>query len=210
MEEDDRKKRVIEAAIKIMSEKGYTHAKITNIAEEAGVASGLIYSRKFFINKLDLLLSIVLGFWETLNHKIQTEISNDMDPVEKVKRIIDMLDDLLTKNKDSIRLSKVIHETIPITYFIKEKELHPKREQITKENRKLLRALDNTIEEGQKKGLFDDTMKPPILRQVLFGAYEFLLYGLSRKLLNPKENIGYKKDDIPKVMNMLVDKFILK
>lgn len=210
MIKDDRKKRVIKAAIKIIAENGYTHAKITDIAKEAGVASGIIYSRNFFINKLDLLLSIILEFWITLNHEINTKVPDDLAPTEKLKRIVAILDELLTKDKDSLRLSKVIHVTIPITYFIKEKELQAKRKQVTVENRKLLRTLDSIIIEGQEMGLFVDNIKAQVLRQILFGAYELLLYGLSLQISYPGKNVGYKKKDIPPAMNLLLTKFISK
>jgi TetR/AcrR family fatty acid metabolism transcriptional regulator len=210
MIEDNRKERVIIEATRIIAEKGYENAKITDIADAAGVASGLIYSRNFFINKLDLLLSIALNFWVTLNEKIDERINADTNPRKKMDQIINTFNELLIEEDDGIYLAKVLHESLPLIYFIKEDELVDKREQITKENRKILSKIDTTIKEGQKKGIFDDTLSASILRQVLYGSFEFLLYGIFLNVSGREDKIGYEKDDILKVMKKLVEKFLMK
>ena len=95
MNKDDRKERILIAATNIIAEKGYEQAKISHIAEEAEVASGLIYSQGFFINKLDLLLSIVLRFWILLNEKVTSAIDETQSPQEKIRIFLAILDDLL-------------------------------------------------------------------------------------------------------------------
>ena len=180
--DDERKMNIINAAIQIIGVKGYTKAKIHDISEEAGVASGLIYSPNFFKNKLDLLLSIVLGFWKTLNDRIEERVKPQQDPVEQLDEIVAILEEFLIKTKHSIYLSKVVHESLPHIYSIKDDELAGKREEITKENRKLLNTIDEIIKKGQEKGDFDNTFKPGLMRQVLYGAFEFLAYGIYLKI----------------------------
>ena len=57
---DLKKNTILNAATKIFAEKGYQYATIAEVAKEAGVSTGLVYS--YFKNKLDLLLSVVLLF----------------------------------------------------------------------------------------------------------------------------------------------------
>jgi TetR/AcrR family fatty acid metabolism transcriptional regulator len=207
---DDRKERVLLAATRVIAEKGYEHAKISEIADQAGVASGLIYSRNFFLNKLDLLLSIVLRFWILLNQKITESVKDKQHSKDKLITIIKTIDEMLISTKDGIFLAKVLHDSLPHIYFIKEEELKEKRKQIKEENRKLLNFIDEVIDEGQKTGKFDDSLNAPLLRQVLYGSFEFLLYGVFLKVSEREENIGYNKGDIRKVMIKLVEKFLSK
>jgi len=206
---DNRKEAIIKAAIKVIGRDGYNYAKIYKIAEEAGVGSGVIYSRNFFINKLDLLLSIVLHFWETLNERISDEVKPDIEPEDKLYKIVAILCDLFTKDDDAIYCFKVLHESLPHILVIKEDELKEKRKLITNENRTLLLTLDKIILEGQQKGHFDVSIKANLIRQVLFGSFEFLSYGLYLKL-SEGEKIGYNKSDLKKTITALIDKFVIK
>ena len=63
--EDSKKKRILDAATKVIAENGYQYATISAIAKEAGMSTGLIYS--YFENKLDLLFSIVMLFLQNIN-----------------------------------------------------------------------------------------------------------------------------------------------
>ena len=47
---------ILEAAIEVFAEKGFHHARISDIARRAGVADGTIYL--YFRNKDDVLLTI--------------------------------------------------------------------------------------------------------------------------------------------------------
>ena len=207
--EDNRKKRVLDAATRIIAEEGYTQAKIYKISEEAGVASGLIYSPNFFKNKLDLLLSIVVNFWEILNERIAARVKKSQDPIQKLDEVLKILEELLKKDNQSIYLFRVAQEALPYILVIKDNELAEKRKKITKENRKLLRTFDEIIKEGQETGQFDNSLKPAAMRQALFGAFELLIYGLFLKI-SRNEKIGYNERDISKTMHMLIRKFLGK
>jgi TetR/AcrR family fatty acid metabolism transcriptional regulator len=51
-----KRERILRAAIRIFSQKGYFNSKISEIARQAGVADGTIYL--YFKNKDDLLISL--------------------------------------------------------------------------------------------------------------------------------------------------------
>ncbi len=62
MEEDievndmDKRKAILEAAVELIAEKGYTHTSMQQIADSVGVSKGSLYS--FFPSKEDLIISI--------------------------------------------------------------------------------------------------------------------------------------------------------
>ena len=56
----EKQQRIIESAIKLFAEKGYSNTSTAEIAKEAGVAEGTIY--KHYGTKEDLLLSVIVPF----------------------------------------------------------------------------------------------------------------------------------------------------
>jgi len=86
--------RIIKAAERVFSQKGYEHSTIQDIAREANVADGSIYG--YFTNKEDLLFSVIgHGFQnsdikEGLNEHLQS-IQNSAEiktPIELIQRFI--------------------------------------------------------------------------------------------------------------------------
>ncbi|MBW1838398.1 MAG: helix-turn-helix transcriptional regulator, partial [Deltaproteobacteria bacterium] len=47
---DEKRSMILDAATKIFAEKGYQYATISEVAKEAGISTGLLYS--YFKNKL--------------------------------------------------------------------------------------------------------------------------------------------------------------
>ena len=53
---DDKRQRILEAAVEVFARKGYFGARVSEIAKKAGVADGTIYL--YFRNKEDILVSL--------------------------------------------------------------------------------------------------------------------------------------------------------
>ena len=53
---DDKRQRILQAAVKVFARKGYFGAKVAEIARKADVADGTIYL--YFRNKEDILISL--------------------------------------------------------------------------------------------------------------------------------------------------------
>jgi TetR/AcrR family transcriptional regulator, fatty acid metabolism regulator protein len=208
MEKMSKKSLIINAAIELFAEKGFHHASIYEIAQKAGVATGLLYS-KYFTNKLDLLLSINIQFWKDVNHQLKEKIRDLSGPQKKLTEMWHIIHNTLMKDKKTLHLSKVkvLHEALPHCSLIKDVDLRKKRIQITEENRKFLKLLDDVIDEGKERGVFSKTHKTAVLRQMLYGAIEMTLYGLFLK--TSKEGIvGYNETDVQKAIEGLIDEFI--
>ena len=54
--EGDKRRRIIDAAVNVFSERGFFNSRVNDVAEAAGVAGGTIYL--YFKNKDDLLISV--------------------------------------------------------------------------------------------------------------------------------------------------------
>ena len=204
---DEKKSMILDAATKIFAEKGYQYATISEVAKEAGISTGLLYS--YCKNKLDLLLSVVLLFWENINQTNQEKLTSMRDPFDKLVVVLHNIEDSLIKDKKALYLIKVLNEALPHIIMIKEKELQEKRQSIILENRKLLDTIDEIIIEGQKRGVFDNSLNPGVLRQILCGSIEMLINGLFFQT-HCNEKMGYDLVDAHKGVVRLIEKFIGK
>ncbi|MCK5255705.1 MAG: TetR/AcrR family transcriptional regulator [Deltaproteobacteria bacterium] len=204
---DEKRSMILDAATKIFAEKGYQYATISEVAKEAGISTGLLYS--YFKNKLDLLLSVVLLFWQNINQTNQEKLTSMRDPFDKLVVVLHNIEDSLIKDKKALYLIKVLNEALPHIIMIKEKELQEKRQSIILENRKLLDTIDEIIIEGQKRGVFDNSLNPGVLRQILCGSIEMLINGLFFQT-HCNEKMGYDLVDAHKGVVRLIEKFIGK
>ena len=204
---DEKKSMILDAATKIFAEKGYQYATISEVAKEAGISTGLLYS--YCKNKLDLLLSVVLLFWQNINQTNQEKLTSMRDPFDKLVVVLHNIEDSLIKDKKALYLIKVLNEALPHIIMIKEKELQEKRQSIILENRKLLDTIDEIIIEGQKRGVFDNSLNPGVLRQILCGSIEMLINGLFFQT-HCNEKMGYDLVDAHKGVVRLIEKFIGK
>jgi hypothetical protein len=93
--------------------------------------------------------------------------------------------------------------------MITDEDLQEKRLQIIEENRKLVQTIDTIIAEGQEKGFFDNELSPAVMRQVLCGAIERVIYGLFFSVRSG-EDMGYQREDAIKAIERLINTYISK
>ena len=111
--------------------------------------------------------------------------------------------------EEELYLVKVLNEGLPHLVMISDQDLQEKRQQIMEENRKLIHTMDAIIAEGQEQGVFDATLSPSVMRQVLCGAIERVIYGLFFSICSG-EDIGYQRKDASKAIERLIKRFISK
>ena len=198
---------ILDAATKVIAEKGYQYATTAAIAREAGVAKGLIHF--YFENKLDVLLSIILLFWQKINTMNKEKLLPLKNPVDKLNAIFTTFQDLLSRDKNSLYWGRILNESLPQIHSIKNEVLREKYQAIVRENKKLMKTVDSLIQEGQKKGIITNDLKPQVLRQILGGASQLLTYGMYLQLY-PKRKIEFDEDDVRIAMELLIKKFTTK
>lgn len=205
--EDTKRELIFEAATRVFAEKGYQYATIADIAKAAGISTGLIYT--YFENKLDVLLSIILNFLQTLNAANQEMLSRAQGALARLHAVLHNFEHMLFQDRESLHTVKVLNEALPHLVMIKEEKLQEKRSEIIAENKKLLETFDAVISQGQQEKIFDATLSPAVMRQVLCGAVERLHYGLFYSTYS-EQSIGYSEVDAHKSILRLIEKFICK
>ena len=158
---EDKRRRIIEAAIRVFAEKGFFGARVSEIAEAAGVADGTIYL--YFKSKDDILISLFEEKMQDLIDRLSACLAeHEGDPEAKVRRYI--VEHLTLVAEQPTLMQVLTIELRQSARFIK--EYHPKG------FRSYLELLQSVVEEGQRTGVFRTDLDPLVFRRALFGAID--------------------------------------
>ena len=199
-----KKQIILDAAIKVFAEKGYHYATVEEIAQEAGIAKGSVHA--YFENKLDILLTLILLFWQKVNAANTAKQSQIHEPVAALKAIFSTFQEILLQDERSLYWGKILQEGLPKLHTHKSEELRNKQLAIEREGQKLGRTIDAVIRTGQDTGCIKKTVKSQVLRQILGGASQLLVYGLFMKF-SSNAGIGYDKKDVKNALDLLIEMF---
>ena len=87
---------ILEAALSLFAEKGYTATSISMIAKEAGISKGLMYN--YFKGKQELLRAIVIDAVEMGENWLEEEMSTTASPEEHFEHLVDLLVEQIRAN----------------------------------------------------------------------------------------------------------------
>lgn len=178
MSREDRRQAIIDAAVEVFARKGFFGAKVSEIAEAAGVADGTIYL--YFKSKDDLLISLFEEKMETMLQEHQAILEGLDSPEEKIRQYIILHLQLVAKQPQLMQVLTI--ELRQSARFIK--EYSPKG------FGKYLALLGAILEEGQESGVFRKELHPGVFNRALFGAIdeislEWILRGREHELPDP-------------------------
>lgn len=139
------RKKIMEAGLVLFAQKGFALTNIKDIAEAAGISTGLIY--RHFSSKEDLFNSLIANTIEELNKFVQILDSYDSPKQAIVEMTASLIGDIHFSNE----LSRYF--LIVIRSMLEEEVLS----QIDEFRKSILSLYDKTkdlIKEGQKRGEF--------------------------------------------------------
>jgi len=152
--------KIIDAATKVFAEKGFYKARVSDIAQEAGIADGTIYI--YFDHKDDILISLFEEKMKAVLDNMKEQIRSETDPLRKIEKFALVHLKLIRDNKDIAEIIQV--ELRQSSRFMK--NYH---------NTRFLEYLDligDIIEEGKKRGLIREDILPGIAKRAFFGALD--------------------------------------
>ncbi|GIN86423.1 TetR family transcriptional regulator [Heyndrickxia sporothermodurans] len=175
----EKQKRILEAAVEIFSEKGYSATSTSEIAKKAGVAEGTIF--RHYKTKKDLLLSIIAP---TMAKFIAPIIMKDFYKVlsSDYQNIEDFLRAIIVN-----RMQFAKKHMPMVKIFLQEIPFHPELKEPFKEHvaNQVFERLTLIIETYQKKGEIINLPSKSIIR---FTATSILGFILARYLIFPEAN----------------------
>ncbi len=93
---------ILEAALRLFSEKGYHNVSMHEIAKEAEFGIGTLY--KFFTNKEDLYKALIMEMAEKYHHTLMQVLEQERNPLQAINRYIAVRRELFFDNLPVMRL----------------------------------------------------------------------------------------------------------
>lgn len=159
----DRRRQILEAAVKVFAEKGFHASRVRDIAEEAGIAYGLVYH--YFESKEDLLESIFRTTWTEMLARVREVEQAGVPAAEEVRQVSALI--LRTWRRDPNLVRVLVRE---IT-----RNQHVQRE--VEEISEAMKALEGIVRRGQESGEFRADLDPRLAAAIFYGALEEVLSG---------------------------------
>src|SRR5882672_11350743 len=86
MRDPDKPQQIIDAAIRVFARNGYYNSRVSDIAREAGIASGTIYL--YFKTKDEILVTLFREKMAEWVASVRREVAAERDPVAKIRKIV--------------------------------------------------------------------------------------------------------------------------
>lgn len=153
---------ILNAATTVFAKRGYFGSQVADIAREAGIAAGTVYL--YFRSKEEILTSI---FDRTMQEAIEegrAALSDVRDPVERLRRIART--HLARMGRD---------RNLAIVFQVELRQTTKFMERFSNSGlREYLSVIQQTIEDGQARGVFRKSINARTASKVFFGALDEL------------------------------------
>ena len=160
---EDKRKRILDAAIGVFAEHGYHGSRVADIAEDAGVAHGLLYH--YFASKDDVLKTIFVENWGQLLSRFKAVEETDEPAREKLAGMAKIL--LRTWRNDPALVTVMVREVARSQHI---------QGQVV-EVGEAFAIIQRVIEEGQAAGSLRSDIDSRIASWVIYGGLEEVLTG---------------------------------
>jgi TetR/AcrR family fatty acid metabolism transcriptional regulator len=159
----DKRTLILDAAIRVFAEHGYHGARVGDIAEDAGVAHGLLYH--YFASKDEVLRTIFLENWGELIGRFRAVEGSDEPAPEKLEGIAKIL--LRTWRNDPALVTVMVREVA------RSQHLQAQVDDV----REAFAIVQRVIEEGQAEGTFRNDVDARLASWIFYGGLEEVLTG---------------------------------
>jgi AcrR family transcriptional regulator len=161
--QEEKRRLILDAAVRTFAAKGYHASRVGDIAEEAGVAYGLVYH--YFDSKEDVLETIFRETWTELLEAIHdVEESGEAAP-EQLRQVTAILLRSWRRQPDLVRV------------LVREVARSPEVQRRVDELAEIFLAIERIVAGGQAAGQFRTDVDPRLASWIVYGAIEEILTG---------------------------------
>ena len=161
--QEDKRRLILDAAVRVFARKGYHTSRVGDIAEEAGVAHGLLYH--YFRSKEELLETIFRETWRDVLDAVRAVEETDETARERLAGIAKILLRAWRRDPDLVRV--LVREVTRSSHL----------QQRVDEIDQAFAGLERIIARGQEEGEFRPDLDPRMVSYVFYGALEEILTG---------------------------------
>jgi TetR/AcrR family transcriptional regulator, fatty acid metabolism regulator protein len=162
--QEEKRRQILDAAVRAFARKGYHASRVSDIAEEAGVAYGLVYH--YFESKDAVLEAIFREMWGMMVGAINAVESLDDSPREQLRKACAIVLRTWRDYPDVVRVLV--------------REVARSGEQLQREVEEIahaFQALARIVERGQDAGQFRPDIAPRLAAWIIYGSLEEILTG---------------------------------
>jgi AcrR family transcriptional regulator len=160
---EDKRRLILEAAVRVFARKGYHTCRVGDIAEEAGVAHGLLYH--YFRSKDEVLECIFKETWSDIIAAARMVEETDEPARERLAGIAKILLRAWRRDPDLVRV--VVRE------IVRTPDLQKRLPEISES----FSAIGRIVARGQADGEFRADVDARLVSFVFYGALEEILTG---------------------------------
>jgi AcrR family transcriptional regulator len=160
---EEKRRLILDAAVRVFAAKGFHTSRVGDIAEEAGVAHGLLYH--YFSSKDEVLETVFRDHWSRVLDRVHDAETSDGSAVDRLRAITRALFSSWLEEPDVVRV--VIRE-IARTAEIEEH---------VGELVKPVGAIRRVVEAGQSSGEFRSDLDAELTAIVFYGGIDELISG---------------------------------
>jgi TetR/AcrR family transcriptional regulator, fatty acid metabolism regulator protein len=162
MRDPDKPQQIIDAAVRVFARTGFFNSRVSDIAREAGIASGTIYL--YFKTKDEILVTLfrekMAGFVSTL----RKEIAGEPDAPAKLRRLVRL-------HFETLEARPELAEVVQLELRQGQKFF---RGACAQEISAYFDLIGSVLEEGVAAGVFRPELPVKIATKMLFGAMDQL------------------------------------
>lgn len=160
---EEKRRLILVAAVRVFARDGYHTSRVSDIAEEAGVAHGLLYH--YFTSKEQVLATVFRENWGSLLEAFERIAASDEPAEEKLRGIAKAL------------LRSWRNDPDLVTVMVREVARSPHLQHQVDEIGQAFDTIERVIADGQRAGELRDDLDPRLASWVFYGGLEEILTG---------------------------------
>ena len=161
----DKRRQILDAAIRVFARQGFHSTRVSDIADEAGVAYGLVYH--YFRSKDEVLNELFSERWSLLLAAIEETDHGEQTPRAKLEAVAAFIVDSYRHDPELMKV--IIVEVTRAANSFGRTHLP--------EIRRAYESIAKIVAEGQAAGAFRRDIDPIFASMSFYGAIEQLLSG---------------------------------
>ena len=183
----DKRRIILEAAVRVFARQGFHTCRVSDIADEAGVAYGLVYH--YFSSKEEILDTLFLERWDVMLEAIAEVDASSRSPREKLQAIAGFI---VESYRHDPELMKVIivevtraANTFGRTHLAKIREAYSQ--------------IAGIVARAQAAGVFREQISPEFAALAFYGLIEQVLTGW----IFDSDSVG--EDELERAKSLIVE-----
>jgi len=159
----DKRRLILDAGVRVFAKRGFHHCRVSDVADEAGVAYGLVYH--YFRSKEEILNTLFLERWQIMLDAIAEIDSRDLPAREKLHGVASFIIDSYQHDPDLMKV--IIVEVTRAANSFGALHLDKIREAYT--------GIGGIVESAREQGSFKSDIPAEFAAMCFYGAIEQLL-----------------------------------